>query len=355
MNPRIEIDYNKLKYNTATIVEQCRKQDIHVVAVTKGFCAIPQIAQAIFEGGVKYFGDSRLENLIKLKDFPIEKILLRLPMISQAEAVVKHADISLNSEIETIKTLNQYAKKAHKLHKIVLMLDLGDLREGIFHKEEIDTVCDLLKEMTNIKVVGIGTNLTCFGGVIPEEKNLTRLVDLGRHIEEALDTKLEMISGGNSSSFYLLEKKGLVEGINQLRLGEAILLGTESAYGENIQGLHQDVFTLVAEIIEIKEKPSMPIGKIGRDAFGNVPVFVDQGIRKRGILAIGKQDLATHNIYPIDPFIKIIGSSSDHLIVDITDTQNLFRIGDEMRFHVSYGAMLALMTSEYVYKNVVKS
>ncbi|AOY76967.1 ornithine racemase Orr [Clostridium formicaceticum] len=354
MNPRIDIDYNKLKHNAATIVGQCRKQGIHIVAVTKGFCAIPQIAQAIFEGGVKYFGDSRLENLIKLKDFPIEKILLRLPMISQAEAVVKHADISLNSEIETIKVLNQYAKKSNKLHKIVLMIDLGDLREGIFDEEEIDAVCDLLKELTNIKVVGIGTNLTCFGGVIPEEKNLTRLVDLGRHIEEALDIQLEMISGGNSSSFYLLEKGGLVKEINQLRLGEAILLGTESAYGENIQGVHQDVFTLVAEIIEIKEKPSMPIGKIGRDAFGNVPVFVDQGIRKRAILAIGKQDLATHKIYPTDSSIKIIGSSSDHLIVDITDVSKALKIGDELRFHVGYGAMLALMTSEYVYKKVIR-
>lgn len=354
MNPRIDVDYSKLKHNAKRMVTKYKEFGIHVAAVTKGFCAIPEIAEAIYEGGIKYFADSRIENLIKLKGFPVEKILLRLPMISQVEKVVKYVDISLNSEIETIKALNKSAKKNHKLHKIVLMIDLGDLREGFFNEQEIDTVCHQLQALENIKVVGIGTNLTCYGGVIPNEENLGRLVKIGKHIEEILDIKLEIVSGGNSSSVYILEKGKFIEGINQLRLGEAILLGTESAYGENIPDNYQDVFTLAAEIIEIKEKPSLPIGEIGRDAFGNVPVFEDKGIRKRAIVAIGKQDFGTHKIEPIDKSIEILGSSSDHLILDITDYESDLRIGDELKFHVGYGAMMALMTSEYVYKNIIK-
>ena len=44
-------------------------------------------------------------------------------------------------------------------------------------------------------------------------------------------------------------------------------------------GNRQDTVKLVAEVIELKRKPSMPIGKIGKDAFGNTPVFEDKGIR----------------------------------------------------------------------------
>ncbi|SDK55183.1 ornithine racemase Orr [Natronincola ferrireducens] len=354
MNPRIDIDYNKLKHNANRMVKKYKEQGITIAAVTKGFCAVPQVAEAILEGGVKYFADSRIENLMKLKDFPIEKMLLRLPMISQAEAVVSYADISMNSEIKTIKILDQWASKAGKTHKIILMIDLGDLREGIFDDQEIDTVCEELKTLENIEVVGVGTNLTCYGGVIPNQENLGKLVEFAKYIEKALDTKLQIISGGNSSSVYLVEEGKIVEGINNLRLGEAILLGTESAYGQIIADNYQDIFTLVAEIIEIKEKPSIPVGEIGRDAFGNIPVFVDKGIRKRAILAVGKQDFGTHKIIPVDKSIEILGSSSDHLMVDITDCQKDLKVGDEVKFHVTYGAMLALTTSEYVHKNIIR-
>ena len=354
VNPRIDIDYNKLKHNAIRMVMKYKEHGIDIAAVTKGFCAIPEVAEAIFEGGVKYFADSRIENLIKLKDFPLEKILLRLPMISQTEAVVNYADITLNSEIETIKALNQWALKVGKIHKIILMIDLGDLREGIFDDKELYIVCRELKTLKNIKVLGVGTNLTCYGGVIPSEENLGKLVEYAKRIEKALDTQLEIISGGNSSSVFLVEEGKIVEGINNLRLGEVILLGVETSYGEIIPENYQDIITLVAEIIEVKEKPSLPIGEIGRDAFGNVPTFADKGMRKRAILAIGKQDFGTHEIIPVDKSIEILGSSSDHLIIDITDCQQDLKVGDEVKFNVTYGSMLALTTSQYVHKNIVK-
>ncbi|MCC5911515.1 MAG: alanine/ornithine racemase family PLP-dependent enzyme [Clostridiaceae bacterium] len=354
MNPRIDINYDKLKHNANNMVNKYQQHGVHIAAVTKGFCAVPEIAKAIVEAGVKYLADSRVENLIKLKEFPLEKILLRLPMISQAEKVVQYADISLNSEMETMKALNKYAAAQNKLHKIILMIDLGDLREGIFDEKQIDAIFDELKTLKHIQPIGIGTNLTCFGGVIPDEKNLGRLVNLGKYIEENFDVKLEIISGGNSSSIYLVEESRMVQGINQLRLGEAILLGTESAYGKILEDQYQDVFKLVAEIVEIKEKPSVPIGEIGRDAFGNVPTFNDRGVRQRAILAVGKQDFGMHEITPMDKNISILGSSSDHLIVDITDSSEPLKVGDELQFALGYGALMSLMTSEYVYKNIIK-
>lgn len=350
MNPRININLKKLQHNAATMVKLCEDFHIQVAAVTKGFCAQPEIAEALVSGGVRYLADSRIENFLKLKQLDVEKILLRLPMLSQAMDVVKYTDISLNSELKIIEALNKAAEKLKRVHRIIVMLDLGDLREGIFHEHELMELLQGVKALRHIKVAGVGTNLTCFGGVIPDESNLGKLITLAKEMEGALGYPLEIISGGNSSSVHLLLENRMPKEINQLRLGEAILLGTESARGNLIEGTYQDAFQLVAEIIEIKEKPSVPIGEIGRDAFGNVPVFEDKGPLRRAILAVGKQDIATHPIFPVNNNIKVLGGSSDHLIVDLTQCNQSYQVGDEITFNVGYGAMLALMTSQYIAK-----
>lgn len=354
MNPKINIYFDKLKHNTTMMAEKCSPRGISIAAVTKAFCGNPEIALAFVEGGAKYLADSRIENIKKLNEIPVEKIMLRLPMLSEVEEIVKYVDISINSEIETIKKLNDIAFKMDKTHKIILMLDLGDLREGFFTKEELENALEEIKDLHNIKVIGVGSNLTCYGGVIPNETNLGWLVEYSNIIEERLNTKLEIISGGNSSSFYLIEEDRIPNKINHLRLGETLLLGRESAYGELIPNTFHDVFQLVAEIIEIKDKPSLPIGEIGMDAFGNKPDFEDKGIRRRAILAVGRQDIGTHSIVPLDDSIQFIGASSDHLIIDITDCETNYKIGDEITFNFAYGALLSLMTSEYVYKNIIK-
>ncbi|KAB3527648.1 ornithine racemase Orr [Alkaliphilus serpentinus] len=354
MNPRIDIYLDKLRSNTKVLVEKCNKYDISVTAVTKGFCGYPEIAHELVEAGVKYLADSRIENLEKLQHFPVEKILLRLPMISMAKEVIKYADISLNSEIATLRALDSAAAEANKLHKVILMRDLGDLREGFFdEKDLIETVKEVIN-LRNIEIVGIGTNLTCYGGVIPTEKNLQILLDTAKMVEKLTGKPIEIISGGNSSSIYLIEEGRIPPGINNLRLGESILLGGETTYGGKIKDCFIDTFQLVAEIIEIKEKPSIPIGEIGLDAFGNVPSFEDKGMMKRAILAVGKQDLATHPITPTDDKVEILGGSSDHLIMDITHSDVDYKVGDEMKFLLGYGSMLALMTSSYVTKNFIK-
>lgn len=350
--PRIEIDIRKIRHNAQSLVEQCRKHHIMVAAVTKVFCAIPEITKALVEGGVEILADSRIENIKKFKEFNTSKLLLRLPMISQADDVVKHCDISLNSEIKTMQALGKAAKVHGLLHKIILMVDLGDLREGIWKDQVHETIKNIIK-IDGIKLIGIGTNLTCYGGVIPDNKNLGLLSEIALYIEDTFKLTLDIISGGNSSSLYLLQKGIMPEGINNLRLGEAILLGRETAFGEPIVNTYQDNFILAAEIIEIKEKPSVPIGIIGMDAFGNKPVFEDLGLRKRAILAIGKQDVPIDGITPIDNEITIIGASSDHLIVDLTEATSTYEVGDEIKFKLSYGAVLQVMTSEYVFKQII--
>jgi predicted amino acid racemase len=45
--------------------------------------------------------------------------------------VVRSADISLNTELDTLKKLSYYAKASNKNHQVIVMVELGDLREGV--------------------------------------------------------------------------------------------------------------------------------------------------------------------------------------------------------------------------------
>ena len=347
--PAIRVNLEKLACNTKALVEKCGKSGIDVVPVTKVYCGIPEIAKASVSAGAKMLADSRIENIIKLKDINIPKLLLRIPMLSQVDEIVEHVDISLNSEYEVIKALSEKSLKKGKVHKVILMVDIGDLREGVWYENAVESAGRIL-ELKGIELIGIGTNLTCYGAVIPSKDNLGLLVSITEKIESKYNIKLSIISGGNSSSIYMIEKNEIPKGINQLRLGESIVLGYETAYGDKIEGTWQDVFTFLAEIVELKEKPSIPIGETGVDAFGEKPVFTDRGVRKRAILAAGRQDVKIDGIKPRDKDAIVLGASSDHLIIDVSDCKKEYKVGDVLEFDMDYGALLAAFTSGYVHK-----
>jgi predicted amino acid racemase len=350
--PALIIDRNKLFTNAKNIIDTCHNQNISVSAVTKVFCGSPDIADIILQAKPDYIADSRIENLIKLKHFNLPKVLLRIPMISQVDDVAQNVDICLISELETIFKLNDAAYKINKVQKIILMIDLGDLREGIWFKNFKEYIEPIFK-LKQINVIGIGVNLTCYGGVIPKENNLSQLLEYANFMKNKYDAKLDIISGGNSSSLYLVYENRLPKGINNLRLGESIVLGRETAFGNQVLNTYDDAFKLVAEIVELKEKPSVPIGEIGMDAFGNKPTFIDKGIIKRAILAIGKQDITLDGIIPYDDKIEILGGSSDHLILNVSNSDKNYKVGDIVEFKLTYGGLLAASTSNYVEKIIV--
>lgn len=351
--PKMTINLETIKNNVKSVVGLCNEQGIKVAGVTKVFCGNPKIAKAYIEGGVSYLADSRIENLGKLKEINIPKIMLRLPMKSEVEKIVEYADISLNSELDTITSLSEKALEKGKVHKIILMVDLGDLREGYYDEESLFDSIEKIIELKGVKIIGLGTNLTCYGGVIPTKEILDRLAALEEKVEHKYNLELEILSGGNSSTVHLLSDNE-IDRLNNLRLGESLVLGTESAYGEQLEGTKNDAFTLQVEVIEVKEKPSLPTGKIGRDAFGNVPTFIDRGVRKRMLCAVGKQDIDFGALYPLDEDIIILGGSSDHLILDGSDSKIDYKVGDIIEFRLSYVGILRGMTSEYIKKEIIE-
>lgn len=359
MYPRLVIDLPKLKNNLDAVAKITKEEGgCSLMIVTKGLCADPKMAELVAtHPAVDYVADSRVKNIKTYADMVRANgkmtTLLRIPMHDEVADVAKYVDLSFNSELSTIKLLNEEAGKLGVVHKILLMIDLGDLREGIFYQNEdaiFETVEEILK-LENIKLHGVGVNLTCYGAIIPKNDNLSILTDIAAKIETKFNIKLDMVSGGNSSSIYLVGKGELPKGINNLRLGESFLLGNDTAYGAKLPGTTSDALMLEAQIVELKEKPSLPIGEVGKDAFGQVPVYEDRGIIKRAIIAVGKQDVDIESMEPIDNRIEVLGGSSDHIILDVTKAD--YKVGDIVRFTLGYGGMLKTATSAYVERGYV--
>lgn len=353
MYPLITVDLSKLSHNLNYLCNLCHSNGLTTAIVTKVFCADNQITELISNSDADFFADSRLSNL---KNCPGNKpkILLRISSPSFIRDVVKYSDISLQSEVHTIKLLGDAASELGKKHKIVIMIDLGDLREGIFfdRTDEIYRACDEVLANKNLELYGIGTNLTCYGGILPDNKNLGNLVSIADMIRKKYSIELPFVSGGNSSTLEFLKSGGVPKGITNLRLGESFVLGNDTAVCKVMDGLYGDALTLKAELIEKKKKPSKPIGTSGKNAFGEEVHFDDHGEMIRGILAIGRQDMDIEGIHCIDEKISVIGASSDHLLVDLSNN-NSYNIGDVLEFTMEYGAVLHGFTSSYVDKEYI--
>jgi len=350
--PCINIHLDTITQNTQHMVSACQAQGVSPAGVTKLACATPDVGQAILNGGIQLLADSRIRNLKKIRHLDAQTLLLRLPALSEISEVIKYADISLNSEIATLDALSAEAVKQHKTHQVILMHDLGDLREGGFYEEETLALARKAVSLPGIELVGLGSNLACYGGVEPTSDNQSKLITLARQIESTFSITLKYISGASSAGLPLMFSGKLPQGINQLRLGASLLMGI-GLNDDPIPETRQDTFDLTAEIVEIKVKPSVPANSTALDAFGNKPDFIDRGLRRRAICAVGKQDVDISQISPKDPNIIVIGGSSDHLILDINDCKPDYQIGSLVDFDLSYGGVLQCMTSEYITKRFI--
>jgi len=348
LTPRLEINLEKIAHNAKKLMELYGSKGISVIGVTKVVCGDPNIAEAIVKSGINILADSRVENIRRMRNAGVQAqfLLLRTPSLSQAKAVVKYADISLNSELSVIERLSECAIDYDNPHKIILMVELGDLREGLMPSDLDDTIKHVLA-LENVELIGLGTNMACFGGIKPDDEKMRYLSSIANDVEEKFGLTLEFVSGGNSANYNWFMSTKDVGRINNLRIGESIYLGCETLYRKPIPGLYTDAMTLVSEVIESKMKPSVPYGEISQDAFGNIPEFKDQGQIRRTILGVGLQDVLVSGLTPqLD--VEIIGATSDHIIVNPKNID--LNVGNELEFDLNYGALLSAMTSIYVNK-----
>ncbi len=352
----LTVDLATVQANVRTLVGAL--PGVEIIGVTKVTCGAPEVARAMLAGGVTAIADSRLENIERMRTAGVAAPfwLLRASPPALADDVVRLADVSLESEPQTVAALGAAAVRAGRTarpHRILAMVDLGDLREGMLPEALPSFIADT-STIDGIEITGIGTSLTCYGGVVPSEENLGRLVELAEEAEQRLGTACEgrrlVVSGGMSSSIELALAGRMPARVDNLRIGESIILGVSTVTREPLPGLRTDAVTLAVPVIECARKPSMPRGEIVQDAFGRVPNFEDRGVRRRAICALGRQDAPPEGLRPLDPRIEVLGASSDHLILDVDALPEAPVVGDAVEFVPNYAATLALFTSSYVEK-----
>lgn len=353
--PNLEIDLKKLRHNIEKVVERCGERGITVAGVIKGFNGIAEMTKVYEGSGVSSIASSRIEHIIRAREAGIQGpfAMIRVPMLSEVDLVVEHCEFSLNSEKSVLDAINEACLKQGKRHGVLLMADLGDLREGYWDKEELIRVARYVEnQLPYVDLRGVGTNLGCYGSIKATPEKLRELVELAEAIEMGIGRRLEIISGGGTTTLPIVFDGTVPERINHLRVGEGIILAYDMMvqFGVDMTFLHQDVFTLRAEIIEVKEKPSYPVGELSYDAFGHVGEYEDRGIRKRALAALGKVDFAYPDMLMCrDKNIEIMGASSDHLILDVENCSPEIRVGDVVEFDLCYATMVFATSSENIH------
>ncbi|HWJ96919.1 MAG TPA: alanine/ornithine racemase family PLP-dependent enzyme, partial [Acidimicrobiales bacterium] len=339
--PRLEVRLDLIERNTRTLVDRLAPKGIAVHAVTKAALGSPAVARAFIAGGAAGLADSRAANGERLRAARIRSPILsiRSPMVSEADRIVRTFETSANTEHDVITALSAAASAHGWSHGVLLMVELGDLREGILPRD-VEVVARHALSLPSIELRGIGSNLACRSGVIPDDANMAELSDLATSLERSLGVALPVVSGGNSANLTWALATGDTGRINHLRLGEALLLGCEPLERRPVDGLSTDAFSLVAEVIESKVKPVQPWGELAQTAFGERPRRGVGGNAIQTIVALGRQDVDAGDLTPPAGAV-IVASSSDHLVLE---TDHLLRPGTELAFRPGYAALLRAMT-----------
>ena len=330
--PRLRIDLAKITHNARKTLDICRTRDIDVMGVTKGAAGMPEVAKAMLAGGIESLADSRLDNIARLRAAGIQVpvTLLRSPGPRDASRTVELADASLNSDVEIVEALAIEARLQHKIHGVILMVDLHTGREGL-PPDRVPAACRKLRSLAGIQLQGLGAYFHLATGSDLHFQGLQVLVPLARQVEAELGKPLAVLSGGSSNIFRTFAVDGHTNpGVNHLRIGTAVLLGFSSSLNPvTIAGFERDTFVLQAEVIEVKA------GQTGE-----------------AILALGRVDTDPKFLFPVRPGVTVRDASSDHLMVRIDPPA---RVGDWVSFRLGYPALCRLMVSPYVQIEYVKS
>lgn len=344
--PCVKIHTARLGQNAREVVSRCHEMGVSVCGVIKGCGGMPEVARLFREAGADEIGTSRLEQVAACREAGIDGpyLLLRVPGLTELGGVVALCDTSLQSERATLDALEQECARQGKSHSVIIMADLGDLREGFWDKEEMAECCvHVERDLPHVHLKGVGVNLGCYGSIKPTPEKMEALLTIARDVEGRIGRKLEVISGGATSSYRLVHDGTMPAGINHLRIGEGILLAKDLQVDWGITDmdyLRMDTFTLHGEVLEIRRKPSYPQGEFAIDAFGHKPVYVDRGPQIRALIGFGRADVGdVESLICCEAGMTVIGGSSDHCIVDATACRPL-QVGDVVEFHLCYSHML---------------
>jgi len=352
----IKLYRDRLNHNFKFLDNLFKENGIDWAIVTKLLCGNQKFLKELLDTGITEVCDSRLSNIVRIKKMnpEVQTVYIKPPAKKNIARVVKYADVSFNSESSTIELLSKEAVKQGKIHKVTIMIELGDLREGIMG-ETLMSFYNKIFELPNIEITAIGTNLNCLHGVMPSMDKLVQLSLYKQLVELKFDKKIPWVTGGTSVVIPLLFKKQVPKAINHFRVGETLYFGNNLFSGKRIKGMRDNVFRLYSQIIEITEKPRVPIGMMAENPSGEKFKLNPDEYGKssfRAILDIGLLDISPDYLIPDDPGLEIINASSDMLIVDLGKTKRSYKVGKYISFKLKYMGALRLMNSRYIDKVV---
>lgn len=353
----VTLDRKKLKSNFQYLDKIFKNRDIEWAVVSKVLCGNKSYIQELLNIGARQFCDSRVSNLkmVKSLDPTVQTVYIKPPPTRSINEVVKYADVSLNTEIKTIQKLSAAAVEQNKEHKVLIMIEMGELREGVMGDKLLEFYQKIF-ELPNITVVGIGTNLTCMYGVLPSHDKLIQLSLYKQLIEAKFNCKIPYVSGGSSVTIPLIFEKQLPKGINHFRVGETLFLGTDVYHDKTFEKMHNDVFKLHAEIIELNEKELVPTGELGTNLTGETLQFENnKGFEKsyRAIIDLGLLDVDDRHTQFINKKLSILGASSDMIVVDLGNNEDNYKVGDMIELSMDYMSLLRIMNSKYIEKRII--
>lgn len=349
---------NKLRHNHKRLDKLFTKNKVDWAVVTKLLCGNKTFLQEVINLNISQICDSRLSNLKVIKKIKpeVETIYIKPPAGKNIKNVVRYADVSMNTSYETIKGLAKEARTQKKIHKIIIMIEMGDLREGVLGHKLVEFYRKIFK-LKGIEVIGIGTNLNCLHGVMPSQDKLIQLALYKQILELKFDKKIPYVSGGTTVTIPLIYKKQMPAEINHFRIGEALFFGADLFTGGTIKGMYNNVFELCCQIIEIEEKPTVPVGEMQENPSGEVFEIKEEMYGKksyRAIIDIGLLDINPDFLRHVEgKKVEVIGASSDMLIIDLGENPNNLKVGAIVKFHMTYMGALSLMNSRYIEKIVI--
>jgi predicted amino acid racemase len=352
----VELDREKLRANFNLLKERFEQYEVEWGVVTKMLCGNKLYLQEILNLGVKEIHDSRISNLkaVKELDETVQTVYIKPPAKRAIKKLVTYADVSLNTEMVTLKLINEEAKRQNKKHKVVIMIELGDLREGVMGEKVVEFFRRVF-ELSNIEVVGMGSNLNCLHGVMPSADKFIQLNLYKELIKAHFNFEIPSVSGGTSVVLPMLFRKELPKSVNHFRIGETLYFGLNIEAGETFEGMHDDVFKLRMEIIELTEKPMLPVGELAENPSGQM-LEIDENLygktSLRAILDAGLLDISPDFLIPYDENIEIVGASSDMLVLDLGKSTQEYKVGDLVDFRLKYMGALGIMNSNYIEKRL---
>lgn len=357
------IHTKKIQHNILYLSKYLSEKNIQWSLITKVFSGDKNFLKNVLTKEVvehiNSIGDSRLTSLKNLKEVnpDMKTIYIKPPAEVYADEVVKYADISLNSSFETIRSLNESAKKADKIHQIIIMIELGELREGV-NRSDLMSFYEEIFELSHIEVIGLGSNLGCMYGIIPTYDKLLQLVLYKELISAKFKKDLKFISGGSSITLPLLKQGTVPKEVNHYRIGEAAFFGISPFDNQKFEALAVDAFEFRANIIELKEKEQVPDGIMGDGNVGHTANYNQKNAGELSIKAIldfGMLDVDQNDIEPFYEDLSFVGITSDMLVVDLGENKDKngnqkYKVGDQIPFKPNYMAVARLLNSKFIDK-----